>query len=863
MTTRLSRSLLLSSITLGICTVVLTIRYSQSVAFADRIQCSSLGFYLLLPLWIFILELVPLMRSPRVLVARLLKGDGLKLLASILLFGLTGRLFWSSSIEAATRTSVICPTVETLEESIPVVQVALLCVDAFLISALGYLVHDDKTKPTTGSRLPYVCWAAAGFITLFEFVTLTTGWAEINDLHTQMWNTDWITKRDMTIDSIVAALALTAMVHMLCAISAITMGLMLVLIGAFVQLETGILNGALVEVLAGGSGIMAVLLLCASAGGVLHFSRASDHKVHAYDVRDGSHKRSTRLLLLHMLGGFALIIGQSLLQFQYTNTQAIRAVIRDAEHTSSRWLGQATVSKTLEEAAGEYKKRYGIPPPPGFDAWYNYAVENESPIIDNFDQIHSSLLPFWGTTPAELRERTSHMLETPTTSVGVIIIGDGKMTFGPHDEQYTWMLEHIAEMMEPFAQWLPDMQVAFNLDDECRVSVPYELMQSYLQDGEKSRGRLARQTELSGFSKTASPPWSDQYLEDDPERFARVSPYFHPWYSQPIFYEWVASTCPPGAPVHSFHWWDKKVSCASCYGPHTVGGFVSNWTAASELCHQPDLFYLHGGLLRPQAARPTHDLFPIFSQSRLHSYNDIIYPSVFVFASNVQFDDSRAVAWEDKGNSVFWRGKNTEATTVNGLWESFLRPRFVSSAQDEKKLLAAEGPGSSNNLVIDVSFAGEFGRCDKPDCIAETTHFYGSPDAEIPGNVPFDTAWQHRHLVDLDGAAFSGRFPAFVASDSLPYRTALWQAWWEDRIHAFVHFVPVDVRLVRDLWKLIRFFGSDGEAEGKKIAEAGAKWAAKAMRKEDMQIYMFRLLLEWARLVDDAREEIGFQSKDT
>ena len=45
---------------------------------------------------------------------------------------------------------------------------------------------------------------------------------------------------------------------------------------------------------------------------------------------------------------------------------------------------------------------------------------------------------------------------------------------------------------------------------------------------------------------------------------------------------------------------------------------------------------------------------------------------------------------------------------------------------------------------------------------------------------------------------------------------------------------------------------------GEEIAEAGRVWAEKVLRKEDMEIYMFRLLLEWGRLTDDRRDEIGY-----
>ena len=95
--------------------------------------------------------------------------------------------------------------------------------------------------------------------------------------------------------------------------------------------------------------------------------------------------------------------------------------------------------------------------------------------------------------------------------------------------------------------------------------------------------------------------------------------------------------------------------------------------------------------------------------------------------------------------------------------------------------------------------------------------------------------------------------------------------------------MPVDVRLHGLLSTLAYFTGGDTDAAspdavdkdggedgkavalmkgnvmaGELIAEAGREWAGKVLRKEDMEIYMFRLLLEWGRLTDDRRDEIGF-----
>ena len=43
------------------------------------------------------------------------------------------------------------------------------------------------------------------------------------------------------------------------------------------------------------------------------------------------------------------------------------------------------------------------------------------------------------------------------------------------------------------------------------------------------------------------------------------------------------------------------------------------------------------------------------------------------------------------------------------------------------------------------------------------------------------------------------------------------------------------------------------------IAQQGKRWADQVLGQRDMEVYMFRLLLEWGRLIDDEREKIGFR----
>jgi len=46
--------------------------------------------------------------------------------------------------------------------------------------------------------------------------------------------------------------------------------------------------------------------------------------------------------------------------------------------------------------------------------------------------------------------------------------------------------------------------------------------------------------------------------------------------------------------------------------------------------------------------------------------------------------------------------------------------------------------------------------------------------------------------------------------------------------------------------------------EGRKLGRQGREWAAKVLRREDLEIYTFRLLIEYARIIDDNRDRIGY-----
>lgn len=66
-----------------------------------------------------------------------------------------------------------------------------------------------------------------------------------------------------------------------------------------------------------------------------------------------------------------------------------------------------------------------------------------------------------------------------------------------------------------------------------------------------------------------------------------------------------------------------------------------------------------------------------------------------------------------------------------------------------------------------------------------------------------------------------------------------------------------------DLYGLFQYFLGYENREGhddaaRQIAEEGKSWSERVLRREDMALYTYRLLLEWARICDDGRLEMGW-----
>ncbi|KAI9892987.1 MAG: hypothetical protein M1814_000871 [Vezdaea aestivalis] len=559
-----------------------------------------------------------------------------------------------------------------------------------------------------------------------------------------------------------------------------------------------------------------------------------------------------------------------------TSPHPITTLIRDAKSSHEAWLSQAGSSASLRDAVNNYKNRYGRLPPPGFDKWYEFAVSRGSVVIDDFDGVDADLMPFWSVSPKDLRFRTWQVTANSFNDVFPISIRDGKTDLGPNRlPTHRWMLEGFADLIGSFVEWIPDMDLAINPNDECRVSVDWESRQSMLSSAKQTKS-LDRPADTRW-----SPSRGSQWLSPDEEESTDSS--FVEASFLPSYHSFLARTCPPSSKARQDYDWNTRDVCVSCAAPHSYGPFMANWTLAADPCHQPDLAYLHGFFISPSAYKGTSALLPIFSQSKVQGYGDIVYPSPWNYMGKVKYEPTEEHKDEPLANkkpALFWRGATSEGMAIKGGWQGMVRQRLVfmsntTHTNSQTSLLVSDVDGSSSiisNIPIssaalpstDIGVVSKIERCRDVACDDEAS------DLGFKEGVDFQAHWGFKYLMDLDGAGFSGRFIPFLKSRSVPFKSALFREWYDSRITAWLHFVPQDVRLHGLYSTLVYFAGMEGTVGGKKvkmeardkeaalIAEEGREWAHKALRREDMEIYMFRLLLEWGRLTDDKRDSLGF-----
>lgn len=564
-----------------------------------------------------------------------------------------------------------------------------------------------------------------------------------------------------------------------------------------------------------------------------------------------------------------------------------------ANDEATRWSKDAFVSKSLDIAVKEYASRYHRLPPPNFDVWYNFAKAHNSQVIDDFDQINNDLLPFWGTEPSVIRANSV----PKTNTIGSIKINMN----GPGIEVVAMDKESMpmAEMILSFAQWLPPMQILIHRHSEPQVSIPSSKRKS-LENKAVANLMKSRSAAIGNWTASSAEDWPKLPAGKDLKAPKVSSMHLSKWDA------YVQPSCPYFSPARQHPHFSDKL-CIDCASLHSINQFMWNTTKALDLCDQPDLGTISNFLASPATAPlsgySSNELVPIFSPRKAEGYNDILYPAPGSYIQRnastappgLDFSISTDVLKTQHGdlsNSLFWLGQRP---TTSGLrpnsWQRLAEQRLVQLADWENKASGEKVPfllpmddkekfymnafvklsGVGPQLPIKANFtvSAPAEDCQKPKECKVQDGFFGVEHFGETKKTHEESRFNHRFSLTMDTDPMH-KFVQDLASNSAAVQSTIFRSWYTPRLTAWLHYVPLDMRWHGLHGTLAYFMGMEGIVKGREvkmkrrgsdalaIAREGRKRVESVMGEKDAEVYMFRLLLEWGRIVNDDRESLGY-----
>ena len=546
---------------------------------------------------------------------------------------------------------------------------------------------------------------------------------------------------------------------------------------------------------------------------------------------------------------------------RHTDHHPIQKLINDARAAHHEKLSRR--SHNIYDAAQRYRAARGRHPPPGFDRWFQAALDCDAVIVeDYFDRIYKDLTPWWALDPATIKSRAHSW-------PWVVRVRDGNATGDGNTEGRVPWLQLWTELVQDFAEHLPEVDMPINYMDEPRLLVPFQKVAELVDQEQRERVMPSPElvtTQFEGLAKVdAAKP--DKY---------------DPTWSGPDKQYWnlAVKACSPDSPAHAVKAMADYRAPAqfppNYHPPYAYQGFVANWTAAMDPCEQPHLRGLHGSFVEPISLSSTDEFIPLFGGSKLPINNEILIPGAMYLTDDEFYSggDSPGPKWSKKKTGVVWRGDASGGRARPQTWHHLHRHRLIDMLNATSVEAAEKGQGRTMTFELpDTSLY------DSPHTVQRTLAAWIRDFADVgfvrmcpPGECdfifeyyseieskPMQEQYEYKFLPDADGNSFSARFRGFLRSTSLPLKATIYAEWHDDRLTPWLHFVPLD-NTFRDLYPALEFFSGSraGDRAARFIAEHGQRWSEKVLRHEDMRLYVWRLLLEWARVCDENRHSLGY-----
>ncbi|KAJ3847534.1 hypothetical protein EV368DRAFT_51014 [Lentinula lateritia] len=626
-----------------------------------------------------------------------------------------------------------------------------------------------------------------------------------------------------------------------------------------------------------------------------------------------------------------------------TLTFSTHPITRMMEEARERFQAKVNrQSKTLSEAIEEYKLRYGMSPPTGFDDWWEFATTNDVILVDEFDTLMRDLAPFYalrgqkehgdytdadedpsrpgsgldrhgwalGGGP-EMRRRIAEVASV--ASIDMVRIRNGKLSTisiskdGFVDDEVSARAKGLKSMLGIFAPNLPDIDFPVNAKAEGRVIVPWDRWEVADTAPHDIKDTLHPLATFHPDWRGAGNVWDKWRRTCPPNSTARKS------YSS--LRSALIDSMPLSHTAASKEFDDSSASSSFSFAP-------SNSFDSVSFCDQPHLHYTQGHFFSDW--RTLDDLYPVLSPARAKGFGDIKIPSHYYYGSTQAYTygwdkatqkvepvDRGEVAWVSKQNKIFWRGATTGGgNSPAGFAALYQRHRAVRMAGWDAEGDALRKPvtlhhptniidapltahkipvATLNRAFMDVAFVKAQNAKQYPGGLKKLTE-----DHRFSSSVSLGNHWQYKYLLDLDGMSYSGRFMSFLSSDSVPIKSTVYEEFFSEWIEPWLHYIPLSSSY-EEIYNIFGYFSGipaevmeqiygnavnpatgtpffppgskipaipgapDGDARLQRIAQAGKEWKNTIGRKVDMESYVYRLALEWARLNAEDREAMSMK----
>ncbi|QRW27592.1 glycosyltransferase family 90 protein [Rhizoctonia solani] len=510
----------------------------------------------------------------------------------------------------------------------------------------------------------------------------------------------------------------------------------------------------------------------------------------------------------------------------------IHGLITDAEAKRNNLVQRQ--STTLSAAVKEYRRRYGRQPPAGFEQWYEFARSINFKLIDEFDQIDRDITPFLALPPHIIHNRIE--LASKDDHSYHLTIKDGNATIGGPLGHWDVAVE-FEKLIRPFVKSLPDMKFYVSGHDGGPTILP-EDMRLAVNRVLKQGKRLTQDevTHLEDLKRNPRRGVANACLEDPvtfyPSALPERNPHTHTFIS------------------------DHRLSMSFCANPTILNNPAKrHGYFAYDVPHQ-------------------RSAFPLLVQSQPEPGGAILHPALQSYLSAEVYHSrfGPIVPWRNRSETVFWRGRTTGewfsrahdwrfshririhtlATPGGNLTDPNVTPEVEVLVEDEMDgniHLKMYSRDTLNEKYMDVSLIGGPVQCDN----SENDHTCQEMDSLKWGKeTGWDGGLSNKYLLDIDGNGWSSRFQRLMTSGAVVFKMSIFPEWNSDWLIPYYHYVPVQTDY-SDLYDALAFFigtpdglpGHDDLAE--KIGAQAHRFTVEQWRPEDMQVYIYRLLLEYAQ----------------